>query len=64
MLTSMAFSALVSCTTPTVALAIRINKMTSGSINAVNHDPPGSDESSKQARTNETTADASRIRTS
>ena len=63
-LTSMAFSALVSCTTPTVALAMRIRRMTRGSTKAVNHDPPGSDESSKRARTKETTAEPRRIRTS
>ncbi len=62
--TSIAVSALVSWTTPTVAFAIRINKMTKGSTNAVAQLPPGSDTSSKQARTKDTTAEPRRMRTS
>lgn len=38
--------------------------MTRGSTNAVIHDPPGSEESSNSARTNETTAEPRRMRTS
>jgi hypothetical protein len=60
----MAFSAFDSCTTPTAALAMRIKKMTSGSTNAVAQLPPDSPPSSKQARTNETTAEPRRMRTS
>ena len=55
---------MVSWTTPTVALAIKINKMTKGSTKAVIQLPPGSEASSNRARTNETTAEPSRIKTS
>lgn len=61
-LTSMAFSALVSWITPTVALATRMRRMTRGSTNALHQVDPS--ESSKRARTNETTAEARRMRTS
>mmetsp|Transcript_38620 Transcript_38620/g.64132 ORF Transcript_38620/g.64132 Transcript_38620/m.64132 type:complete len:288 (-) Transcript_38620:9-872(-) len=56
---SMAFSALVSCKTPTMALAMRIKKMTRGSKKAVSCSSP----SSKMARTNEMMAAVRRIRT-
>ena len=61
-LTSIAFSALVSCTTPTVAFAIRISKITRGSTKA----PPNveSSESSSRASTKDIMADASRMSTS
>lgn len=61
-LTSIAFSALVSWITPTVAFAINISRITAGSTNA--EKIPPSLLSSKRARTNETTADARRISTS
>mmetsp|Transcript_5246 Transcript_5246/g.14980 ORF Transcript_5246/g.14980 Transcript_5246/m.14980 type:complete len:254 (+) Transcript_5246:790-1551(+) len=55
-----AFSAFDSCATATMAFAMRISRMTSGSTNAVIM----SFSSSKSARTNETTAAASRMSTS
>ena len=57
--TSMAFSALVSCHTPTAALAIRMRRITSGSTKAC----AWSSESSRRASTNDTTAAPSRILT-
>lgn len=48
--------------TPTVALAIKIKRMTAGSTNADQKEE--SFESSKRASTKETTADASRMSTS
>ena len=60
----MAFSAFVSCTTPTVALATKIKRITKGSTKAVIQEPPGSEESSKIARTKDTTAEPRRMRTS
>lgn len=59
-LTSIAFSALVSCITPTVAFAIRINRITAGSTNAVSQ----SSFSSNKARMKETMAEPRRMRTS
>lgn len=58
----MAFSAFVSWTTPTTALAMRMRRITTGSTKA----PKGleSVESSKRARRKETAAEARRIRTS
>lgn len=58
----MAFSAFVSWTTPTTALAIRMRRITAGSTKA----PNGleSAESSKRARRKETAAEARRMRTS
>ena len=61
-LTSIAFSAFVSCMTPTVALAIRMRRMTTGSTNALHQLAPS--DSSKSASTNEMTAEARRMRTS
>ena len=58
----MALSALLSCMTPTVALAIKIKRMTAGSTKTDQNEEPS--ESSKRARTKETTAEASRMRTS
>jgi hypothetical protein len=60
--TSIAFSAFVSWTTPTVAFATRIRRMTRGSTNAPPKVEPS--ESSKRAKTNEMTAEASNMRTS
>lgn len=60
--TSIAFSALVSCMTPTAALATRMSSITKGSTKAANQLDPF--DSSKRASTNETTAEARRIRTS
>mmetsp|Transcript_28004 Transcript_28004/g.69931 ORF Transcript_28004/g.69931 Transcript_28004/m.69931 type:complete len:282 (+) Transcript_28004:2986-3831(+) len=58
---SSAFSALLSCHTPTMALAIRISRITSGSTYAVR---PSSPLSSSTASTKLTHAANSRIRTS
>jgi hypothetical protein len=55
----MAFSAFVSWTTPTTALAIKIKRITAGSTKAV---AVSSD--SRQARTKEMAAAASRMMTS
>ena len=61
-LTSIAFSAFVSCITPTVALATRISRITKGSTKA----PPNveSSELSNRASTKDIMADASRMSTS
>jgi hypothetical protein len=55
----MAFSALLSCVTPTTALRIRMVRMTTGSTKAVQ-----SSESSNRARTKEMAADPRRMMTS
>ena len=60
--TSIAFSALDSWITPTAAFATKIRRMTRGSTNAPRK--AESEESSKRANMNETTAEASKIRTS
>jgi hypothetical protein len=60
--TSIAFSAFVSWTTPTVAFTMRMRRITSGSTNAPRREPPSC--VSTRARTKETRADASNIRTS
>jgi len=59
----MAFSALDSWITPTVAFATRISRMTRGSTNAVAKEEV-SEESSSSAKTNEITADANKMSTS
>lgn len=61
-LTSIAFSALDSCMTPTAAFATRMRRMTRGSTNAPTRE--ASSASSRRARTKEMTAEARRIRTS
>ena len=61
---SNAFSAFVSCHTPTMAFKTKINRITKGSTNAViSFPPPGFGPSSKNARTNDTIAEASKILT-
>jgi hypothetical protein len=56
--TAIAFSALLSCDTPTIAFRISIVKITIGSTNAVKSSP-----SSTKANANEITADPSNIKT-
>ena len=60
--TSIAFSAFASWMTPTVAFAMRIRRITRGSTNAPRREPPSC--VSTRARTKETRADASNMRTS
>jgi hypothetical protein len=57
--TAMAFSALLSCDTPTMAFSIRIVKITIGSTNAVKSSPP-----STRAKTKEITAETNNMMTS
>ena len=60
--TSIAFSAFVSWMTPTVAFAMRMRRITRGSTNAPRREPPSC--VSTRARTKDTRAEASNMRTS